>query len=161
VTVTRFHILACAGIAISAMASAQNAPKPVARADYIKAVDDHFNGADANHDGFISRAELVAQQQRDLEAAKGRINQQLQIRFNQLDTNHDGKLSLQEFMGVTPALKVNETPEQMLARLDSNHDGKISAAEFRDPELAKFNKIDANHDGVVSVQELQGAAGRK
>ena len=50
---------------------------------------------------------------------------------------------------------------QMLARLDANHDGKISAAEFRDPELAKFNKIDTNHDGVVSVQELQAAAAGK
>jgi Ca2+-binding EF-hand superfamily protein len=161
VTVTRFHILACAGIVLGGTAVAQNAPKPVARADYIKTVDDHFNGADTNHDGFISRAELVAQQQRDLDGAKGRINQQLQVKFNQLDTNHDGKLSVQEFMGLTPPLKVNETAEQMLARLDANHDGKISAAEFRDPELAKFNKIDANHDGVVSVQELQAAAGRK
>jgi hypothetical protein len=160
-TVTRFHILACAAIALSAAASAQSAPKPVARADYIKVVDGHFNGADTNHDGFISRAELVAQQQRDLDAAKGRINQQLQTKFNQLDTNHDGKLSIQEFMGIAPPLKVNENPEQMLARLDANHDGKISAAEFRDPELAKFNKIDTNHDGVVSVQELQAAAAGK
>ena len=158
---TRFHILACAGIAVSAVASAQNAPKPVTRADYVKAVDGRFNGADTNHDGFVSRAELLAQQQRDLEAAKGRINQQLQARFNQLDTNHDGKLSVQEFLSVTPPIKANESAEQMIARVDANHDGKISAAEFRDPELAKFNRIDANHDGVVSVQELQGAAGRK
>src|SRR5206468_12759903 len=105
-TVTRFHILACAATGLSAAASAQNAPKPVARADYIKVVDGHFNGADTNHDGFISRAELVAQQQRDLDAAKGRINQQLQTKFNQLDTNHDGKLSIQEFMGIAPPLKV-------------------------------------------------------
>jgi len=159
--VTRFHILACAAMAVSAAASAQTAPKPIARADYIKTVDDHFNGADTNHDGFVSRAELIAQQQRDLDAAKGRINQQLTAKFNQLDTNHDGKLTLQEFLGATPPLKVNETPDQMLARLDANHDGKISAAEFRDPELAKFNRIDTNHDGVVTVQELQAAAARK
>jgi Ca2+-binding EF-hand superfamily protein len=48
----------------------------------------------------------------------------------------------------------------MLGRLDTNHDGKISAAEFRNPEVAKFNKVDANHDGIVSVQELQSAGAR-
>src|SRR4051794_35809961 len=51
VAVPRFHILPCAGIALGAPAVAQNAPKPVARADYIKTVDDYFNGADTNHDG--------------------------------------------------------------------------------------------------------------
>src|SRR5438270_1734174 len=69
-TVTRIEILACVAVALSSAAAAQNAPKPVARTDYLKVVDGHFNGADTNHDGFISRAELVAQQQRDLDAAK-------------------------------------------------------------------------------------------
>ena len=157
---TRFHILASVGIALSASAAAQNAPKPIARADYIKTVDGHFNAADANHDGFMSNAELAAQEGRDLATSKARVNQELQTSFNRLDTNHDGKLTLQEFLGAAPALKVAETPEQMIARLDTNHDGKISAAEYRAPELAKFNKVDANHDGVVTPQEIQTARGK-
>jgi hypothetical protein len=157
--VTRFQILASVGIAISAGAAAQNA-KPIARSDYVRTVDGHFNGADANHDGFLSRAELQAQEERDLATSKARVNQELQNSFNRLDTNHDGKLSLQEFMAAAPALKPAETPEQMIARLDTNHDGKISAEEYRAPELAKFNKVDANHDGIVTPQEIQAARGK-
>lgn len=155
---TRFHILASAVVALSTSAVAQNSP--VSRADYLKTVDAHFNGADTNHDGFISKAELAAQQERDLAAAKARINQELEARFNQLDTNHDGKLSLQEFYGAAPPLRVGENAEQMMQRLDTNHDGKISAEEFRNPEIAKFNKVDANHDGIVTPQEVQAARGK-
>jgi len=159
--VTRFQILACAAIAISASAYAQNAPKPIARSDYIKTVDGHFSGADTNHDGFLSKAEVAAQAERDLATAKARINQQLTVRFQQLDTNHDGKLTLEEFLAAAPPLKVAETPDQMIARLDANHDGKISAEEFRAPEVAKFNKVDANHDGIVTPDEIKAANGRK
>jgi len=158
--VTRFMSLASAALALGTAAVAQNAAKPITRSDYLKTVDGHFSGADTNHDGFVSKAELLAQQQRDLENARSRVNQQLAARFNQLDTNHDGKLSLQEFMAIAPPLKVGETADQMISRLDTNHDGKISAEEYRGPELAKFNKVDANHDGVVTPQEIQ-AAGRR
>jgi len=157
--VTRFQILACAAIGIGAAASAQQL-KPISRADYLKEVDGHFADADTNHDGSISKAEIAAQEARDLENAKAAVNKQLAAKFGQLDTNHDGKLSLQEFLGASPAVKVSESADQVIARLDTNHDGKISAAEFRDPELAKFNRVDANHDGVVTPQEQQ-AAGRK
>src|SRR5438270_10969123 len=97
-TVTRFQILASAGVALSVAATAQTAPKPVARADYVKSVDAHFNGADTNHDGFLSKAELAAQAERDLATAKTRLNQTLTAKFQQLDTNQDGKLTLQEFL---------------------------------------------------------------
>ena len=157
---TRLPILACLGIALGTAAAAQNAPKPITRADYHNTVNGHFSGADTNHDGFISKAELQAQQQRDLEGAKNRINQQIAAKFAQLDTNHDGKLSLQEFLGAAPALKVGETVDQMIARLDANHDGKISSAEYRGPEENKFNKVDANHDGIVTPQEIQAAGGK-
>ena len=155
---TRFQILACAAFALSAVASAQ--PKPISRADYLKTVDGHFAGADTNHDGFMSKQELIAQQARDIENARAKVIRDLTTTFNKLDTNHDGKLSLQEYLAVAPAVRTTESVEQMMARLDTNHDGKISAAEFRDPELAKFNKVDTNHDGIVSVQELQAAGAR-
>src|SRR5690348_11993970 len=134
--------------------------RPISRADYLKTVDGHFSEADTNHDGFVTRAELAAQQARDLNNAKARVNQQLVAKFNQLDTNHDGKLSPQEFLALSPPLKVTENADQMLAQLDANHDGKVSAEEFRAPKVAKFNKIDTNHDGVVTPQEIQAAAGK-
>ena len=155
----RFQILACAALALGAAASAQQA-KPISRADYLKVIDGHFATADTNHDGYLSKAEIVAQEARDVENAKANVNKQLMAKFNQLDTNHDGKLSLQEFLAAGPAIKAGENADQVIARLDANHDGKVSAAEFHDPEAAKFNRVDANHDGVVTPQEQQ-AAGRK
>jgi hypothetical protein len=153
-------ILACAAAALGTAAAAQTAPKSITRTDYLKGVDSHFNAADTNHDGFVSKAELVVQQQRELDQAKARLNQQLQAKFNQLDTNKDGKLTLQEFLGAAPPLRVGENADQLMQRLDTNHDGKMSAEEFRAPELAKFNKVDANRDGTVTPQEAQAARGK-
>ena len=155
----RFQIIACAALALGASASAQQA-RPISRADYLKVIDSHFTGADTNHDGFLSKAEVAAQMQRDIENARARLRTDLTTRFSQLDTNHDGKLTLEEFLGGMPAIKVGENADQLLARVDANHDGRISAAEFHDPEAAKFNRVDANHDGIVTPQEQQ-AAGRK
>ena len=151
----RFQILACATIALGAAASAQNAPKPVSRGDYLKIVDGRFNNADTNHDGFVSKAEMVAQQQRDVQQAKAALAKKLQDEFKRLDTNHDGKLSLEEFMAAAPAIRVGENADQMMQRLDTNHDGRMSAEEWRSPELAKFNRVDANHDGIVTPAEQQ------
>lgn len=145
----------------ASMAQGPQTPKPINRVDYVKAVDAHFNQIDANHDGKLSKEELAAELQRELQMANARIAQQLQAKFKQLDTNHDGQLSLQEFMAIQPSIRSSETPDQMLQRLDTNHDGKLSADEFRAPELAKFNRLDTNHDGVVTPAEIQAASGHK
>lgn len=155
---------AVAMLVIAPSAAAQTgagAPKPIARADFIKGIDARFAAMDTNHDGKISREELAAQQQKDLQAANAKIRHDLEVKFRQLDTNKDGKLSLDEFLAAAPALRTAATPEQQLQALDTNHDGKISPEEFRAPELAKFNKIDTNHDGIVTPQELQAAQGKK
>jgi Ca2+-binding EF-hand superfamily protein len=157
---TRF-IIACAAAALGTGALAQNAAKPIARADYTNLVNSHFAGADSNHDGFVSKAELVTQEQRELQQAKAKLTSGLQDQFKRLDTNHDGQLSLPEFLAAAPPVHAAETPDQIMARLDTNHDGKISAEEYRAPELAKFNKVDANHDGIVTPDEIRAAAVRK
>jgi hypothetical protein len=159
--VTRYPFLACAAIAFSAAATAQTAPKPVSRADYIKAIDARFNLVDTNHDGKLTRDEIVAQEQRDLAAGKAKLAATLQDGFRRLDTNKDGKLSLEEFMASAPTIHTTETPDQLLQALDTNHDGKLSADEFRAPNLAKFSKVDANHDGIATVEEMKAAAGGK
>jgi Ca2+-binding EF-hand superfamily protein len=155
--------LVCASFLLTtgSAALAQAAPKPVSRADFVKTIDGRFNALDTNHDGKVTKDELAAQQQRELQTAKARIAQQLQAKFKQLDTNKDGQLSLQEFMAAAPAVHSSETPDQILQQFDSNHDGKITADEFRNPEVAKFNKVDANHDGIVTPDEVKAAATRR
>jgi Ca2+-binding EF-hand superfamily protein len=139
---------------------AQAAPKPVSRADYLKAVDNRFASVDTNHDGKLSKDELQAQQQRDMEQARKVVAAQVQAQFRKLDTNKDGQLTMQEFMAAAPAVRTAETPDQLLQKFDSNGDGRISPDEFRAPEIAKFNRVDTNRDGIVTPAELQ-AANRK
>jgi Ca2+-binding EF-hand superfamily protein len=161
--VVRSWILLCAAPTVAlgsaSNAQAQQQPKPIARADYVKTLDNRFSTIDANHDGKVSKEELAAEQQRELQRAKGAIVTKLQESFRRLDTNKDGQLSVQEFMAAAPPIRANESAEQMIVRVDTNHDGKISVDEFRAPELAKFNRVDANHDGVVTPAEQ--AAARK
>jgi Ca2+-binding EF-hand superfamily protein len=154
-------LLAAAFLALGSAGLAQNAPKPVSRADFVKNLDARFAAMDTNHDGKVDHNEMVAQQQRDLQLARTRIAQQLEGKFRQLDTNKDGQLSLPEFMAAAPTIKTSETPDELIQKYDTNHDGKVSADEFRAPEMAKFNRADTNHDGIVSPAELQAPAARK
>ena len=160
ILVSAAALLASSSVALAQTAPAA-APKPITRAAYVKTVDSRFGAIDVNHDGIITKAELVAEQQRELQQMAARIRQQLEARFRQLDTNKDGQLSLQEFIAAAPPLRTAQTPDQMIQQLDTNHDGKISAEEFRAPELAKFSRVDANHDGVVTPDEIKAAAARK
>jgi hypothetical protein len=148
-------------VAPSALFAQASAPKAVSRADFTKTIDNRFNAVDTNHDGSLSKAEIAAEQQRELQQASARINAQLETKFKQLDTNKDGQLTLREFLVAAPPVRTAETPDQTLQKLDSNHDGKISTAEFRAPQLARFARSDANHDGVVTPAEENAATGRK
>jgi len=147
--------------ASAAFAQATAAPRAVTRADFVRNLDQRFNSADTNHDGKVTKDEVLAQQRRDLDQGKARLAQTLQAKFKQLDTNRDGQLSLQEFMAAAPPIRTAETPEQMIQHYDTNHDGVVSAEEFRAPELVKFNRVDTNHDGIVTPAEVKAAAGMK
>ena len=159
----RLPLLASASLAIgmTSTVEAQQPPKPITRSDYIKNVDARFNAIDTNHDGKISKEEMAAEQQHELQQAKAAIVKRMEEQFRQLDTNKDGVLSLQEFMAAAPPVRTSETPDQVMARLDADHDGTVSIEEFRAPELVKFNRIDTNHDGVVTPDELRAAQGKK
>lgn len=155
---TKLVLIALVVLPLSAPLLAQNAPRPVSRADFLKGVDGRFAAADINKDGGVAKGELAILQQKELQQAKSNLNQQLLGRFRQLDTNKDGQLSPAEFAALAPPIRAVETPDQMLKTLDSNGDGKISNAEFRAPQIAKFNRIDANRDGIATPDEMRKAA---
>jgi Ca2+-binding EF-hand superfamily protein len=156
-------IVACAAslLVLGSAAIAQNPPKPVARGDYVKTLDTRFAAIDANHDGSLSAAELTAEQQREMEQAKGVITQQLSAKFKELDTNKNGSLSLQEFLAASPQIRPQNSAQQLLQQIDANKDGKVSLEEFRAPQVANFNRADTNHDGTVTPDEMKAAAGKK
>jgi hypothetical protein len=158
--VRRFILAGCAVALASAAFGQANAPKPVTRADFIKQIDARYNSIDTNHDGFLSKQEMAAEEQRGLQRLTEARNQRMQAVFKQLDTNHDGQLSFQEFLAAAPPVHA-QTVEEALQQLDTNHDGKLSPEEFRNPQLANFNKADLNHDGTVTPDEAKKAAGQK
>jgi hypothetical protein len=132
-------------------------PQAVTRNTYAGTIQTNFARMDSNHDGTITKAELGAEQQRELDLVKSRLTQQMLAKFKQLDTNKDGQLTFQEFAAATPPLKAAETTDEMLQSLDPNHDGKITLAEFRAIQLGRFDKADTNHDGTVTAAEARAA----
>jgi len=151
-------LAAPASLFLLASAAIAQAPQPVTRAQLSGQIDTAFAAADKNHDGSLSIAEMQQLQTTELETVQKALRQRVEAQFQALDTNKDGQLSVAEFSAMTPNVKVNETPEQLIQKMDSNHDGKISAAEFRAPRLAVFDRADLNHDGIVTPAEAQAAS---
>ncbi|GAA3898814.1 hypothetical protein GCM10022276_17170 [Sphingomonas limnosediminicola] len=156
------YIFAAAAFAVPAAPAAAQAqgaaPQTIKKADLIARADAAFAADDTNKDGSLNAAEIQAEQSKELEQVRAQLAARIKAAFTQLDTNKDGQLSLQEFSASVPAIKINETPQQVLQKLDTNKDGKISAAEFRAPRVAAFDRADANKDGVVTMEEAQRAA---
>lgn len=136
-------------------ARAQQAPKPVTKADFAKNLDTRFATVDTNKDGSLNQAEITAVQTRALQQLATVQQQRVGAEFQKLDTNKDNQLSLAEFRAAAPPVRAEQTPQQMLAQLDTNKDGRISPQEYRAPQLANFDRTDANKDGTVTPQEVQ------
>ena len=155
-------ILAAGAAAIvlgSPAAAQQGAAQTIKRADVVAKLDSNFAAADANHDGFLSTAEMQAEQNKEMQNVRAALQAKLRTAFNQKDTNKDGQLSFAEFSAATlAAVRATETPAQIVQKLDTNHDGKVSAAEFRAPRLSQFDAADANHDGIVTQAEAAAYA---
>jgi hypothetical protein len=99
----------------------------ITRTQMMAQIKKTFQLGDANHDGFISRAEFAQRMtvilNRDKPPTKEDAQRMLDAAnraFNNVDANHDGKLSLSE---------ASVRPLKAFDLMDTNHDGILTVAE--------------------------------
>lgn len=106
-----------------------------------------FTQLDADQDGQVSRAEMMA-------AA--------QARFAKQDSDGDGALSRAEMRAAAEGRagkKAEKRFEKMLKRADADGDGKLSFAEMSQKRGERhFARMDNNGDGAISRDEFASKA---
>ena len=179
-----------AGVALAAIASipasAQPGPDgpgrnagPLTRASVQAAVQARFAKVDANHDGFVTRAEADAriaqareQRQDRMEQRRERLTERrAQMRaglFDRIDADKNGSISRSEFEAHASARAERRAERRgpdgaMQGRRAMRHarmmrhrgPGPMGGGRFGG---AMFERMDADHDGRVSLAEASARA---
>jgi len=98
---------------------------------------------DANHDGKVSKEELLAKHPG----------------FDRADANHDGSVTQDELKAIPAAQRhPGFTGAGFISRFDQDGDGKVTLDEFNAKRMAAFDAMDKNKDGFISEEEFQGPA---
>jgi hypothetical protein len=143
----RVFRLCSLGLAV-ALAACSSAPKGPPRWSPNKEEprDENFHGGpnaillqyDANHDGTLTKAELIAGLKAD---------------FDRLDTNHNGCLTGDQVAAINAArIAVDQSTATPLQ--DWNQDGCVDLREFSTAAYSLFDQLDKNGDGKISPQEF-------
>jgi len=99
---------------------------------------------DANHDGTVTRDELI----------KG-----LKAEFAAHDTHHNGCLDAEQAGEINQA-RVDADQSTATPVVDWNQDGCIDYTEFSAAPYSLFDQLDADHDGKLTAKELQRAGAK-
>jgi Ca2+-binding EF-hand superfamily protein len=166
---------AAGSLALVAPALAQTAPDsqvrievhhgPMTRTAVVEMVQAHFAKLDANHDGFLTKAEMDSAHDAMRSKIRTRIEKHMGehgdmrdrgAMFDRLDSNHDGSISRDEFTSAKPMVK-----EKRVIVMNGDDHGAMGARMH--PMAMRmgghmFEKADANNDGRVSLQEATNAA---
>jgi Ca2+-binding EF-hand superfamily protein len=126
-------------------------PPPWMRAGE-KPRDENYHGGnaaillkyDANHDGTVTRSELIAGLKAD---------------FAVHDTHHNGCLDADQAAQINQA-RVDADQSTATPVMDWNQDGCIDYTEFSAAPYSLFDQLDADHDGKLTPKELQRAGAR-
>jgi Ca2+-binding EF-hand superfamily protein len=155
--------------------------RPITRAVFLKHVEDRFARLDADHDGYVDRAEAGVRP--DTAAAgsrggRGGRGGDPNASFDRMDANHDGSISRTEYLAYRsrgPRARGDHAATsdgaarprraglgwgftgRWFDRADADHDGRVSLAEAQRAATALFDRLDTNHDGVLSADERAAA----
>ena len=114
--------------------------------------DDNYHGGnaamllkyDANHDGTLTRAELIGG---------------LKAEFAAHDTHHNGCLDADQAAEINQA-RVDADQSTATPVVDWNQDGCIDFTEFSAAPYSLFDQLDTDHDGKLTPKELQRAGAK-
>lgn len=114
--------------------------------------DENYHGGDAgmilkydaNHDGTLTRAELIAG---------------LKAEFAAHDTHHNGCLDADQARAINQG-RVDEDQSTATPVVDWNQDGCIDYTEFSAAPYSLFDQLDLDHDGKLTPKELQRAGAK-
>jgi len=96
---------------------------------------------DGNHDGTLTRAELLAG---------------LHAEFNTYDVNRTNCLGPDQVRAINE-MRVQQDASQATPLVDWNQDGCIDFNEFSGNTLSLFDTLDTNSDGQLTPKELNAA----
>jgi Ca2+-binding EF-hand superfamily protein len=104
---------------------------------------EQLKAADRDHDGQVSRAELVSHRT---------------TQWSRFDRNGDGYFSRDDLPGFVQDRWNGEKLVQLRRAYDRNGDDRISRAEFVGGPTPAFDVADANGDGLVGEAEMRTLA---
>ena len=144
-----FLIVLCA-LPLAACGGRQQPPPWMRAAERPR--DENYHGGnaaillkyDANHDGTVTRDELI----------KG-----LRAEFLAHDTHHNGCLDAEQ-AGQINQSRVDTDQSTATPVVDWNQDSCIDYTEFPAAPYSLFDQLDADHDGKLTQKELQRAGAR-
>ena len=99
---------------------------------------------DANHDGTLTRAEVIAG---------------LKAEFAAHDTHHNGCLDAEQAEQINQE-RVDADQSTATPVMDWNQDGCIDYTEFSAAPYSLFDQLDIDHDGKLTPKELQRAGAK-
>jgi Ca2+-binding EF-hand superfamily protein len=99
---------------------------------------------DADHDGTLTRAELIAG---------------LKAEFAAHDTHHNGCLDADQADQINQD-RVDADQSTATPVMDWNQDGCIDYTEFSAAPYSLFDQLDVDHDGKLTPKELQRAGAK-
>lgn len=140
---------------------------PQTRADVQAHVQRMFARLDADHDGFVTKAEAEAAHGKMMGDGHGKMAKpwagkehpmpDRAAMFDRLDSNKDGVISRQEYLAAKPEIR-----EHRVIVMRNSDAGMPGGAMMRMHAMGMggrmFDLADANHDGRVTLQEMTSAA---